>query len=127
MLAGKKHIIVATSALSMGVDVRNVDLVIHFNMPLSLADYYQMSGRAGREGQKARSILLYNPDDYYTGLAMVGDVEDKAFRRLAEQRLDEMKEFYDDKERCMVQVMLHALGDTYTGKCRYCTNCQKER
>ena len=61
MLAGKKHIIVATSALSMGVDVRNVDLVIHFNMPLSLADYYQMSGRAGREGQKARSILLYNP------------------------------------------------------------------
>ena len=45
---------------------------------------------------------------------MVGDVEDKAFRRLAEQRLDEMKEFCDDKERCMVQVMLHALGDTYT-------------
>lgn len=127
MLTGKKHIIVATSALSMGVDVRNVDLVIHFNMPLSLADYYQMSGRAGREGQKARSILLYSPNDYYTGLAMIDDVENKEFRKLAEQRLDEMKEFCDDRERCMVQVMLHALGDTYTRKCRYCTNCQKER
>ena len=66
MLSGEKHILVATSALSMGVDVRNVDLVIHFNMPMSLADYYQMAGRAGREGQPARSILLYNSDDYYS-------------------------------------------------------------
>ena len=66
LLSGTKHIIVATSALSMGVDVPNVDLVIHFNMPPSLAEYYQMAGRSGREGQRARSILLYSADDYYT-------------------------------------------------------------
>lgn len=127
MLMGEKHIIVATSALSMGVDVRDVDLVIHFNMPLSLADYYQMSGRAGREGQRARSILLYNPDDYYTGLALVGDVGDKVLKKQTKQRLDEMKKFCEDKEHCMVRMMLHTLGDTSVKKCRYCTNCQKER
>lgn len=127
ILSGEKHIVVATSALAMGVDVRNVDLVIHFNMPLSIADYYQMSGRAGREGQKARGILLYNADDYYTAQALIGDIEDKDTKRQAQSRLDEMKKFCEDNDHCMVQAMLHALGNTSIGKCRYCTNCQKER
>lgn len=127
MLSGEKHIIVATSALSMGVDVRDVDLVVHFNMPLSLADYYQMAGRAGREGQKARSILLYNPDDYYTNCALISNIDDKSENNRAQNRLDEMKEFCEDTKHCMVQAVLQVLGDTHTGKCRYCTNCQKER
>lgn len=127
MLSGEKRIIVATSALSMGVDVRDVDLVIHFNMPLSIADYCQMSGRAGREGKKARSILLYNADDYYTAQALIGEIEDRNAKQRAQSRLDEMKEFCEDTKHCMVQAMLRALGDASTGKCRYCTNCQRER
>lgn len=127
MLSGEKHIIVATSALSMGVDVREVDLVIHFNMPLSLMDYYQMSGRAGREGQKARSILLHNPDDYYTNRALIGNIEDKNAKKQAKRRLDKMKEFYEDTKHCMVKTMLATLGDTSAKTCRYCTNCQKKR
>ncbi len=127
MLLGKKHIIVATSALSMGVDVRNVDLVVHYNMPMSLADYYQMAGRAGREGQASRSILLYNPENYYMNKAMLDDLDDKRVRRIMLERLDEMKEFCDDTKHCMVRTLLQALGDSYDNKCRYCTNCQNER
>ena len=125
MLSGEKHIIVATSALSMGVDVRNVDLVIHYNMPMSLADYYQMAGRAGRDWQGARSILLYNPDDYSTNRAMLHDIEDKDVKKTMYARLDEMKEFCEDKKHCMVKSLLQALGDSYDHKCRYCTNCQR--
>lgn len=125
MLSGEKHIIVATSALSMGVDVRNVDLVVHYNMPMSLADYYQMAGRAGRDGQDARSVLLYNPDDYYTNHAMLRDIEDKSAKKTALARLDEMKEFCEDEKHCMVKSLLQALGDSYDHKCRYCTNCQR--
>lgn len=127
MLSGEKHIIVATSALSMGVDVRNVDLVIHFNMPMSLADYYQMAGRAGREGQPARSILLYNSDDYYTNRGLLEDIEEKSAKKRAMRRLDAMKEFCEDDERCMVTALLNALGDPHKKNCRYCTNCQKGR
>lgn len=127
MLSGKKHIIVATSALSMGVDIRNVDLVIHFNMPLSMADYYQMAGRAGREGQQARSILLYDSKDYYTNRCLLEDISDKEARKAAYRRLDNMKEFCEDTKYCMVQSILWALGDTHQKKCRYCTNCQKGR
>lgn len=127
MLAGEKRIVVATSALSMGVDVKDVDLVIYYNMPLSLADYYQMAGRAGREGQSAQSILLYNPDDYCTNRAMLHDVEDKSVRKALLARLDEMKEFCEDEAHCMVKSLLQALGDSYNRECRYCTNCQRGR
>lgn len=127
MLSSEKHIIVATSALSMGVDVRNVDLVIHYNMPMSLADYYQMAGRAGRDGQGARSIILYNPDDYYTNYALLRDIEDKSAKGTMLARLDKMKEFCEDKKHCMVKTVLQSLGDSYNHKCRYCTNCQRGR
>lgn len=127
LLSGKKSIIVATSALSMGVDMRDVDLVIHYNMPLSLPDYYQMAGRAGREGQKARSILLYNPDDYGLNRVLLGDIDDRKVKKTMLNRLDAMKEFCEDSKECMVKTVLQALGDTYEHKCRYCTNCQKER
>ena len=127
MLSGKKHIIVATSALSMGVDIRDVDLVIHYNMSLSLAEYYQMAGRAGREGQHARSILLYDPDDYNKNRWLLKQIEDKKVRGRALKRLDEMKEFCEDEEQCMVITLLNALGDAHENACRYCTNCQKGR
>ena len=127
MLSGKKHIIVATSALSMGVDIRDVDLIIHYNMPMSLADYYQMAGRAGREGQHVRSILLYDSDDYTENYWLLRQIDDKKARDRALKRLDEMKEFCEDEEQCMVITLLNALGDIRNKACRYCTNCQKGR
>ena len=127
MLSGKKHIIVATSALSMGVDIRNVDLIIHYNMPISLADYYQMAGRAGREGQHGRSILLYDPDDYTENYWLLRQIDDKKASDRALKRLDEMKEFCEDEEQCMAITLLNALGDSHENACRYCTNCQKGR
>ena len=51
-------ILSATSAFSMGVDYNAIDLVVHMNGFHSLVDYYQESGRAGRDGFKAQSIIL---------------------------------------------------------------------
>jgi len=127
MLTGKKRIIVATSALAMGVSIQNVDLVIHFNMPLSIPDYYQMSGRAGREGQKSRCILLYNSKDYYSNRGMLQEMDDPAMRKIALGRLDEMKELCEDTEHCIYSMMLEALGEKHPKACRYCSNCQKAR
>lgn len=124
---GKRHIIVATSALSMGVDIPHVDLVINFNMPLSLSDFSQMAGRAGREGQTSRCLLLWSRDDYPRNRYMLEAIQDARSRRRALDMLEEMKEYCDDKKHCMVKSMLNALGDDYDHECRYCTICQEKR
>ena len=63
-MRGERRIMVATLAFGMGINKSDVRLIIHYNLPLSLIDYYQQAGRAGRDGGKARCILLYNKSDY---------------------------------------------------------------
>ena len=57
------RIMVATNAFGMGIDKSDVRMVVHFDCPDSIEAYFQEAGRAGRDGQPARAILLYNAYD----------------------------------------------------------------
>jgi DNA topoisomerase III len=65
-LGGKLDVIVATIAFGMGIDKANIRSVIHTALPGSIEAYYQEIGRAGRDGEPSRAILMHSYADRYT-------------------------------------------------------------
>ncbi|WP_293893866.1 ATP-dependent DNA helicase RecQ [Flavobacterium sp.] len=84
----KVQVMVATNAFGMGIDKANVKTIIHLHLPQNLENYYQESGRAGRNGEKAFAVLLNNPSDVLHAEAQFLSVlPDKAFLNLVFSKL----------------------------------------
>ena len=124
---GKKRIMVATTAFGMGVDVPDIRLVIHFNLPLSVIDYYQQIGRAGRDDKKAHCVLLYAEEDRKLNANILCKEDyNEALQQLLLDRLDEMIQILTG-DGCIMQQVLTVLGEKKPNTCRHCTNCQRKR
>ena len=90
-LTKKRPIVVATNAFGLGIDRPDVRLVVHAGLPLGIDAYAQEIGRAGRDGKKARAVLLYTPTDFADASRIIRQNNDDTTDYRGEKRLDALK------------------------------------
>jgi ATP-dependent DNA helicase RecQ len=122
------QVIVATIAFGMGIDKPDIRFVIHYNIPKSLENYYQETGRAGRDGYEGKCILYYSHKDVSKLEHFLRDKQ-LSEREVGMQLIDEMVAF-SETGQCRRKVLMNYFGEKYIeqncGKCDNCVN-PKER
>lgn len=73
--AGKQRVIVATSALGMGVDIPDIRCIVHIDWPFTVLDYAQESGRAGRDGLRSEAVMIVQEGQQRAAEDKQGEVE----------------------------------------------------
>jgi ATP-dependent DNA helicase RecQ len=116
------QVIVATIAFGMGIDKPDIRFVIHYNIPKSIENYYQETGRAGRDGLEGNCILYYAHQDV-TKLEHFLRDKPLSEREVGAQLINETIAFAESGV-CRRKSLLHYFGEQWEDKnCGKCDNC----
>jgi ATP-dependent DNA helicase RecQ len=119
------RVVVATIAFGLGINKASVRAVIHLSLPKSIEQYYQEAGRAGRDGEPADCVLLWQKQD--TGLLVyfIGKIQDAAEKDRSWQRYREIVGFAESTRCRHRQICLHFGENPKWAECNSCDVCSK--
>ncbi len=116
------RVIVATIAFGMGINKPDVRFVFHYDLPKSLESFYQESGRAGRDGETAKSILFFGFGDIKKIDYIIEQKPDPTEQRIARQQLNQVIDYAEGTD-CRRTIILRYFGERFKGNCGKCDNC----
>ncbi len=120
----KASIIVATIAFGMGINKSNVRYVVHYDLPKTIENYYQETGRAGRDGIDSHCLLFFSYADRHKYETFLREIPDEKERKHAFTKLNLMLNFAG-KPRCRrAQLLAYFDENPDTITCNTCDICK---
>ena len=121
---GEPVVMVATIAFGMGIDRPDVRFVVHLDMPDSPEAFYQQIGRAGRDGDRADTLLLYGGEDIARARHWLAQsAAPEAQKRVMRERLEAMIQL-TETTGCRTRSLLACFGENLGRECGHCDNCR---